>query len=224
MEEESAVGVAIKGAIIQSLVVMLAFTLSGCIVASNFYTARTLRPGKIDLGFGADDISLKSTDKSLVIDKPPFIPSVALAYGLPLRLAIGARYWPGILEGTLRDQINPMAFTLFDFGVNFSYAEYFGHYSYIRYGASLSKDISGFEPFVNYTFYHFGANAGTSLSDGIFNGQFTDFIDNNHVLGFGIAIPVQTAKLYPELDYQSFGSGGGIGLWSFGIGLRAPLN
>ncbi|MCL4510685.1 MAG: hypothetical protein M1470_06395 [Bacteroidetes bacterium] len=140
--------------IVCTLLAVLMLTLSGCMATSTFYTARTLDQGKFAPGFGADDIFVKSTDNSVTVSKgSPFVPSFLFAYGLPLRLEADARFViPRLLEVSLRDQINPRSFELFDFSPDITFGDLFGGYTYLRYGTSLSKDIGSFEPYIHYSY------------------------------------------------------------------------
>jgi len=199
---------------------------SGCVVSSNYYSGRTLEENKFSFGFGADDIVIKSATPSIEISKDkPFSPSMAISYGLPLRLEAGARFFPPkFLELSLRHQVNPRDFDIIDGSVNVTYARLFGGYSYIKYGATVSKNINELEPYVHYSFYKFiGADKG-DFSDSFTTGYTDDVINRNRVIGFGIALPLHKAKLYPEVDYQYFGSSLKNGLWHVGIGFRVYVN
>lgn len=206
--------------------ILLMFALCGCVASSNFYTGRTLEEKKFSLGFGADDIVTKSTDNSIVVSKDkPLIPSISVAYGLPLRLEASLRYYPtSFFEGTLREQVNPRSFDIFDCSLNFSYASLIGGYSYLKYGISVSKNIQEFEPYVHYSSYYYMGAAKGDFSDNFLSSVTDDFINHNHSIGFGIALPLRHAKIYPEANYQYFENTLRGGLWHFGIGFRADLN
>jgi hypothetical protein len=201
-------------------------TLYGCVTSSNFYTGRTLEEKKFSIGIGADDIILKSSEESISISKKkPMTPSISLAYGLPWRLEVSLRYFPThFIESTLRGQINPQSFDIFDCSLNLSYAALIGGYSYLKYGISVSKNIQEFEPYIHYANYHYMGAAKGDFSDSFLSNVTDDFINHNHSIGFGIALPLRKAKLYPEVNYQYFGNTLRGGLWHFGIGIRIYTN
>ncbi len=64
-----------------------------------------------------------------------------------------------------------------------------------------------------------GATSG-DFSNSFFSGAMSEIVDNDRVIGIGVGIPIPGLKLYPEFDYQYFGSGIKNGIWSFGIGIR----
>ncbi|MFZ1082000.1 MAG: hypothetical protein WAO19_08745 [Candidatus Kryptoniota bacterium] len=203
-------------------IAMLVIALSGCMATSSFYTGRTLDQGKFSPGIGADDILIKSTDNSVSYSTSvAFVPSFLFAYGLPLRLEADARFViPRLLEVSLRDQINPRSFELFDFAPDITIGDLFGGYTYLRYGASLSKNIGGFEPFVHYSFYHFMEATSSDISNSFVSATVSEITNNDRAIGAGIGIPLGALKLYPEFDYQYFGNDLKWGIWSFGIGIR----
>lgn len=169
---------------------------------------------------------MKSENKSVTVSKDgPFAPSFGLAYGLPLRLEAGLRYFPSrMFELSLREQLNPRDFKDFDCSVNLNFGHLVNGYSYLKYGLSLSRDISDFEPYLHYTFYSYlGAN-NNDFSDSFFAGAVSGFIDNCRVLGFGIGIPLKKIKIFPEADYQHSSDNFSSGLWHFGIGIRVYTN
>ena len=201
-------------------------SLCRCVATSHFYSAKTLESTKFAFAVGADDIAVRSTDQSVQISKKaPFTPSIAIAYGLPYRIETDLRWFPTrFLEGSVRCQVNPPTFDILDGSVNVSYAIVFGGYSYLKYGITISKNISEFEPFVHFAFYNFlGAGKG-DFADSYISGAIDDFISNNRSIGFGVAIPSRKAKLFPEVDYQFFRNEIGSGLWHFGVGMRVYPN
>jgi hypothetical protein len=214
------------------LALLMTLSLCGCVASSSYYSARTLDQNKFALGFGADDIILKESKNlsgSVGISKDlPFAPSIGFAYGLPLNLETGLRWYPArFLEASLREQVNPKSFDLFDGSIDFSYAGLLGGYSYIKYGATISKNIDNFEPFVHYSFYqmtgHMTGVTSGSL-DGFISNLTSDLINNSRTLGFGIGLPFHKVKFFPEVDYQYYGNNLPDGLWHFGIGLRIYTN
>ncbi len=206
--------------------IFLMFFLCGCVASSNFHTGRTLEEKKLSLGLGLDEIITKSNDNSIEVSKDkPFVSSVSIAYGLPLRFEAGLRYYPTrFLEGTVRWQVNPRSFDILDCSLNCSYASLIDGYSYLKYGISVSKNIQEFEPYVHYSFYHYMGAAKGDFSDSFFSSVTDDFINNNRSVGFGIALPLRQAKLYPEVNYQYFGNSMNDGIWHFGIGIRININ
>jgi len=107
---------------------------------------------------------------------------------------------------------------------HFSYAALIGGYSYLKYGISISKNIHEFEPYAHYSFYHYMGAAKGDFSDNFLSSVTDDFVNHNHSIGFGIALPLRQAKLYPEANYQYFGNTLRGGLWHFGIGMRIYTN
>ena len=211
-----------KSNLCQIALALLCFIFGGCVSSSNFYSGRTLEDGKYSVGFAADDIALKSSDNSVMVSKnKPFAPSFGGAVGLPWRLEFGMRYFPvNFIELTLREQINPRSFDILDLSANFHYAMDLGVYSYFKYGATLSKDIFGFEPYIHYAAYRFAGSVGSVFDNSFLSGATSVFISSNRVAGFGIALPLKQGKLYPELNYQYFNGDLSHGLWHFGIGIR----
>jgi hypothetical protein len=111
------------------LLIHLILSICGCVISSHFHIGQTLEKNKFVLLFGA-------------------------ASGLPFRFETSARWYvPRLLQLSIRHQVNPESFNLFDRSLNFSYAHAFDGYSYLRYGVSLSKDIGGFEPYAYYSMY-----------------------------------------------------------------------
>jgi len=203
-------------------ILLSSLILSGCMATSSYYTGRTLEPWKFSPGFGADDIIIKSTDNSITYSKGfAFVPSFLLSCGLPLRLETDARFViPRLLEVSLRDQINPRTFELFDFAPDITFGDLFGGYTYLRYGGTLSKNLDGFEPYVHYSLYHFLKTTSSDFSNSFFSASLSEITNNDRVIGVGIGIPVGNLKLYPEFDYQYFGNNLKWGIYSFGIGFR----
>jgi hypothetical protein len=206
--------------------ILILFLCSGCVVTSNYYTGRTLSEGKFAFAMGADDIILKSTEKSNEITKKnPFTPSIILSYGLPLRLETSLRYIPTkFFEGGLRFQVNPYSFDVVDGSLNLHYGYFITSYSYLKYGVTLSKNISDFEPYVHYSAYHFINTQNVDLSSGFLSGATEEFINGNRSVGIGLGIPLKKAMIFPEINYQYYGSSTKSGLIHFGIALRTYIN
>ncbi len=212
--------------------ILMYFTINGCVASSSYYTARTLEKNKLALGFSADDILIKSSNSSGIqvgISKDlPFAPSIGFAYGLPLRLETGLRWYPPkFIEATLREQVNPRTFDEFDFSINFSFATLLGAYSYVKYGATISKKIDMLEPFLHYSFYHTVGDlkmSGDNSFDGFINDLTSNLINNSRTIGFGLGIQVKKVEFFPEADYQYFDNNMSYGLWHLGIGLHLYTN
>ena len=209
-----------KSQILVSL--MFSVIFSGCVVTSNYYTGQTMEEKKLAFAIAADDIIIKSEDKSVEVKKSKlFTPSIIVSYGLPFRFETSLRYIPTkFFDGALRYQVNPRSFDILDCSLNMHYGILLNSYSYLKYGITVSKNINGFEPYVNYFAYKFiGAN-GIDVSDGYMSGVTEKFINDNQSIGFGIGIPLRKAKIYPEISYQYYANGFGNGLIHFGIGFR----
>ncbi|HOV99158.1 MAG TPA: hypothetical protein PK595_06265 [Bacteroidota bacterium] len=209
------------------LFLLLIVTFCGCVATSNYYSGRTLEKNKLLVGVGADEIAIISTNKDITVSRDsPFMPSIMFAYGLPLRLEAGLRYSPThFLEGTLREQLNPRSFDIFDCSLNLSYAALIGGYSYLKYGATVSKNLKGFEPYVHYASYHFMGATKDDFVDSFISSMTDEFFNNNHSIGCGIIIPlIQGARICPEANYQYYGNRLSDGLWHFGIAIRIQTN
>jgi len=202
---------------------LFAFVFFGCVASSDFYTAKTLEPAKFAPGLGFDDIMIRSTDNSV---KPSttfaFVPSFLFACGLPLQFEADGRFvLPQLLEVSLRDQITPKSFKLFDFAPDVSFGDLFGEYTYLRYGGTLSKDLGFIEPYIHYHFYHFLHATSSDLSGPFFTVDDVSYtVDNDRGIGVGIGIPVGRIEFYPEFDYQYFRNDLRTGMYTFGIGIR----
>lgn len=212
-----------------TIISLLMTTLPGCMATSCYTTGRTLKPGEEVARIGADYVLNTISDGNHVrvgITKRlpiSFVPSVGLAFGLPLRLETSFRWYPvSFLEGSLREQLNPRSFNAFDASANLTYGGYIGKYSYLKYGLTVSKRIDSIEPYVDFAIYH---AVGRMSSDMNFfdNGgieSFTSSINASRSMAFGIAVPIAKVKLFPEVDYLFSTSNKSLHLWSFGIGLQ----
>lgn len=197
----------------------------GCVSSSNFHSAKTLDEKQFAVTVGLEDIIIKSEDKTLTISKDaPFSPSFGFAYGLPLKFEPAVRYIPTrMVELSLRKQLTADSSAL-DCSANFTYGHLFGGYSYLKYGATISKDIYGFEPYLHYTFYSFTGATDDDFSDSFLSGAVAGFIDNCRVIGFGLGVPWKKMKMFPEADYQYNKESFSDGIWHFGIGFRLYTN
>jgi hypothetical protein len=215
-----------------SVIFISLFTFNGCVAASSYYSAKTLETNKFALAVGADDIILKNSkasSASIGISKDlPFAPSIGMAYGLPFRFETGLRWYPPrFVEISLRDQVTPITFEPFDFSIDLSYAGLIDAYSYIKYGATISRNIYGFEPFFHYYFYNMTGKM-KGLATGDLDGFITNIskylINNSRTVGFGIGIPYKKLEFFPTVDYQYYDNDLSIGVWQVGIGLRVYTN
>jgi hypothetical protein len=215
------------GKLLKLIILLLPFMAGfyGCVSSSNFYTGKTLDEKKFAVTVGFEDIVLKSADKSLTISKDaPFFPSLGFAYGLPLKFEPSIRYIPSrMVELAMRKQLTSDS-SAYDFSLNFTYGHLFGGYSYLKYGATISKDIHGFEPYLHYTFYSFTGATEGDFSDSFLSGAVTSFINNCRVVGFGIGVPWKKIKLFPEADYQYNKDSFSGGIWHVGVGFRLYTN
>jgi hypothetical protein len=180
------------------LIALLVICFVGCLAATNYYTARTLKKGKMMISFGTDNIFFQSTDEGLQFNKDlPFSPSMGLAIGLPYRFETGLRwYYLKTFEGTVRWQVNPVSFKYFDFSTNVHYGSFHLEVNYFKYGFTMSKQIAFVEPFVSYYWY---ANGDLNhLSDK----DYSDALSTNLVLCFGMAIGIINGYIIPEINYQ----------------------
>lgn len=205
---------------------MFGILFAGCMAGDTFYTGRTLRPGKFSPGFGAQDLLLKSTIPSASHSTNlSIVPSFLFRLGLPLRFESDAQFIPpAFIQVSLRDQINPRSFRLFDFAPEATFGDLFHVFSYMRYGATVSRDVGGFEPYVHYSIYEFLHYTGTDFSNnGLLSIPISSLINNDRVIGLGVGIPLGGFELYPEVDYQYFRNDPRSGVYSFGIGIRGIL-
>jgi len=201
--------------------VILILLISNC-ATSNYYTAQTLKKGEKALSPGFDNIFLYDTkDKDNTFF---FSPSFGYIHGLPYRFETGLRlYFPYVLEGMVRHQLNPSSFKAFDisanlhFGIRYYFdnddAEIFDEY--IKPGLTISKDINQYQPFISYYRMYPEYNTGEEEN-------FNNFI--NSVFAFGLAIPYKDNLIIPEINYQYRDSNLDEGLFFIGIGIRSFLN
>lgn len=213
---------------------VLIMVLSGCVASSSYYTGRTLEPGQEVARVGADYILNTASDGNRVQvgatkDFPiSFVPSIGLAFGLPLRLETSLRWYPvKFLEGSLRWQVNPRSFDPFDASLNFSYAGLIGEYSYARYGVTVSKNMNAVEPYINFSLYHLMGRINSDLNITYKGSTIIDFangitegMNTSRSVAFGVAVPIVKTKLFPEINYFYNKYSFPQGLWSFGIGLQ----
>ncbi len=198
------------------------FVISGCAAGGTFYSARTLRPGKFAPGFAGDDLFMKSVDPNVsVTTSVLFVPSFLFSVGLPWRFEADAKFViPRLLEVSLRDQLNPRSFKLLDVAPEITFGDLVGGYTYLEYGGTASKDISGVEPYLHFGMFKFLHSNSGDFSNSFFSAPTRYITNKSRILGFGIGVPLGELKLYPEVDYQYFGASIKEGVLAFGIGLR----
>lgn len=118
----------------------------------------------------------------------------------------------------MRYQINPRDFDWFDISANLHSGVFidddFSQISepYFRYGFTISKEISRFQPYFGYY-----------LNDSYLLENKRDR-ESKSVYCFGIAIPNKDGLIFIECNHYNYGSGSSDGYYTFGIGLRATLS
>ena len=180
------------------LLFLLMISLLGCIATTNYYTGRTLDKGKMMISFGLDNIITQNTDEGLTFNKDmPVSPSLGLACGLPYRFEAGLRwYFQKTFEGSFRWQINPEKFRYFDVSTNLHYGSFHLEAEYFKYGLTVSKQLSRFEPFLSHYWYASGEKNTIADED------FSDILKTNRVISTGIAIGIKEGYIIPEINYQ----------------------
>jgi hypothetical protein len=190
-------------------------------VTTNYYTAQTLDQGETVITPGVDNLIWIEKHGEVIEKHIAFSVSLGVATGLPWRFETGIRgYFPYIYEANIRHQINPKSFKAFDISANFhcgiGITEKFRSISqpYIKYGITVSKEISSIQPYLSYYL----------TKDYIF------IIENNFgepanysILCFGVAIPFKTDLIFPECNYYVAPEGLN-GFFSIGIGVRVSLD
>jgi hypothetical protein len=166
---------------------------SGCVVTPNYYTGKTLRDGEKIISGGIDNIYIadrESLEKNET--QTPFTVSFGFARGFPHRFEAGIRYLPPTLFDTnLRWEVTPDRFTAGDLSLNGHLLTFLPYLVYGKYGLSLSKDIRGFEPLVNY--YQYIHVQGLERS---FRNERTG-APLYRTVGIGLAIPIPHAQINP---------------------------
>lgn len=214
------------------LLFLLQLSLGGCIPAGEFYTGKTLRPGKFGLRFGGDDLLYTSSSKEGRQAGISIIPSVGMAIGLPLRFETDVRWFPvNFLEGTLREQLDPRSFHDFDASLNFSYGGYVGEYSYGELGATMSRNLKSCEPYVSFSLFHTVGRASSNLNLTYHGSTVLDVsdyliqsINDARSLELGVGVPIGRTEIYPEVDYMYFTGEPSLNILSFGLGIQIHVN
>jgi len=203
------------------LIIFVIVTFYGCVSSSNYYSGKTLEEGEHTINLYLDHVEFDKPDKTLGVARYlMFAPSIGVSFGLPARLEAILRYSPIYLfDVALREQLNPRDFEDFDISVNVDYGHFIKWYSYLKYGATLSKDFKGIEPYIHYNFYSFVGDKKDNSSDFVDN-TADNFLDCNRIAGFGIGIRLGKKKILPEVDYQYMSNAPKDGWWRFGIGFN----
>jgi hypothetical protein len=201
--------------------IILILLVSKC-ATSNYYTAQTLKKGEKALSPGFDNLFLydmKDKDNTF-----GFSPSFGYIHGLPHRFETGLRYYfPFVLEGMVRNQLNPPSFKTFDISINLHVGirYYFDDDGvnifdeYIKPGLTISKEICEYQPFISY----YRMYPEYSIGD-----EETTKTYMNSVFAFGLAIPYKNDFIIPEINYQCRISNLSEGAFFIGIGIRTFIN
>ncbi len=200
------------------MLVLLQFT--GCVATSNYYTGKTLEKGETAVTGGFDNIVIQDAETHKIEKKDMlFTPTFGVAWGLPLRLELGLRwYLLKTFEGDLRWQLNPRTFQPFDLSFNFHYGIWEFETTYLKYGATLSKRVWKFEPSLSYFEYEY---TGTIDFHGELSGLLpSDFHAKSNVLTIGLGYHLPNAILIPEANYQFAPNIHNKGVIYYGIGIR----
>jgi hypothetical protein len=202
-----------KTLLLLSTVIMLILLLTGC-ATPNYYTGRTLEDGEMDIVGGMDNllwVNEKGEDSELEFSLKP-TPSLGVFRGLPWRFEAGMRlYLAYILEASLRHQINPRSFDLFDISANIHVGTVWTE-PYGKYGLMLSKDINDFHPYVGlYAYNNFLLEAESNVA--------FDY----RVFMLGLGIPLKDFYLMPEINIVANRDLDDISHYTIGIGVRRIL-
>ncbi|MDZ7340447.1 MAG: hypothetical protein ONB27_03750 [candidate division KSB1 bacterium] len=128
-----------------------------CIATTNYYTARTLNRGEKVFTPGWDNLLLVGLGDKDDGKRWRFFltPSLGLAVGVGSRVETGLRwYFPYLFEGALRMQLNPPSFRAFDVSANCHVVGPFLMPPLLKYGATISREIRGSQPFLSYYQYY----------------------------------------------------------------------
>ncbi len=187
----------------------------GCAATTNCYTAKTLKRSEKVLTPGFDFLAYMDENGKIKLNTKTFVfPSFGAAFGLPYRFEAGLRgYISSTVEASLRWQVNPEKFDLFDFSCNMHVGMIAFEYPYSKIGVTIGKEISKFQPFLSY--YHYD--------------YIEEFFDNddffsNGVICFGIGIPFKKDLIVPEINYLLKDDYTGNGAAFFSIGIRGMLD
>jgi len=187
-----------------------------CIATTNCYTARTLKNGDRVMTPGFDFLACMDYDGNIQINKSTIlIPSLGIAFGLPYHFEAGIRgYFPYTLESSLRWQVNPISFNLFDISCNLHFGTIqIDKCPYTKLGMTISKELFKFQPFVSYYQYNYKR----------FFFDEDDMYLSKDVVSFGIGIPFKNDLILPEINYMLKNDIIKKETAYFSIGIRAML-
>ena len=193
---------------------LVALLFYGCAATTNCYTAKTLKKGERVLTPGFDFLAYMDENGKIKINTETFVfPSFGAAFGFPYRFEAGLRgYISSTVEGSLRWQVNPEKFDLFDLSCNMHVGTIAFEVPYSKIGVTIGKEISKFQPFLSYYRYDF---IEESFDD-------DDFYSNG-VICFGVGIPFKKDLIIPEINYLLKNDYTNSGAAFFSIGIRAML-
>jgi len=200
------------------------FQLTGCFATSNYYTGKTAEEGEKVLTAGFDNIVIQDTETGETAKRDmPFTPTFGLAFGLPLRFELGLRwYFLRTLEADLRWQATPISYKPFNLSLNLHAGLWELHTQYMKYGATISKQLGKFEPALS--FFEYEYRGSFDLEEGLFGEGSHDFRVKTRVLSLGLAYHVPHAILIPEANYQYSPGHFGPGVIYYGLGIRILIN
>lgn len=198
------------------LLALMSLLMFSCIATTNYYTARTLNRGETVFTPGWDNLLLVSCADEDEGKRWHFFltPSLGLAAGVGYRMETGLRwYFPYVFDATFRVQLTPRSFRAFDLSVNGHVVGPFLMPPLFKYGATLSKEIRGWQPFLSYYQYY-------PMRD---RDGWDDF-KTLPVLCFGLAIPFKQQLIIPEINYQFEADEFSRGYFLCSLGFRMPLH
>jgi len=199
---------------------LVVIQLTGCFATSNYYTGKTAEQGDKVITAGFDNIVIQDTETGEIAKMDmPFTPTFGLAFGLPLRFELGLRwYFLRTLEADLRWQATPRSFKPFNLSLNLHAGLWEFETSYLKYGATISKEIRKFEPALS--FYEYEYRGSFDLEEELFGDGSHDFRVKTQVLSLGLAYHVPHAILIPEANYQYSPGHINAGVIYYGLGIR----
>lgn len=197
------------------LPILVSLFFYGCAATTNCYTAKTLKKGEKVLTPGFDFLAYSDDEGNIKLNTETFVfPSFGAAFGLPYRFEAGVRgYIFSTVEASLRWQVNPDMFDLFDLSFNAHVGTIAFDVPYSKLGVTIGKEISKFQPFLSYYRYNF---IEESFDD-------DDFYSNG-VICFGIGIPFKKDLIIPEINYLLKNDYINSGAAFFSIGIRGMFD
>jgi hypothetical protein len=194
---------------------LMSLLMLSCIATTNYYTARTLNRGEKVFTPGWDNLLLVSCADKEEGQRWHFFltPSLGLAVGVGYRLETGLRwYFPYVFDAAFRMQLTPRSFRAFDASVNGHVVGPFLMPPVFKYGATVSREIRGWQPFLSYYQYY-------PMRD---RDEWDDF-KTLPVLCFGMAIPFEQQLIVPEINYQFEANEFSRGYFLCSLGFRILL-